>query len=267
MPDFRATLESLQPTGAPGAWVGHATEDWLQGRTVYGGLIAAWAVRALAVLVPPNRTLRSLDVAFVGPIAAGDVPLQARVLRAGKYLTHAVVQVGGDDGGTRIHAVLAADRPSALQVQAPPAAPEKAVEEGFAIPFLPGIVPAFSQHFAYVLTEGGIPFGGGDVPSVGGYFRHQDGAGGMEAMVAMLDAWSPAVLPLADRPVPASTVRWTVQVVGDVPEGDAGWWWYRSDTCTASAGYAVERAQLWAGGRLVALAEQLVAVFDGPAAG
>jgi len=58
-------------------------EDWLQGRTLFGGLQAAIALAAMRTLAPA-WPLRSLQVTFLAPVPGGPVRAKARVLRSGK---------------------------------------------------------------------------------------------------------------------------------------------------------------------------------------
>jgi acyl-CoA hydrolase len=85
--------------------------------------------------------------------------------------------------------------------------------------------------------------------------------------LAMLDAWPAPVLPLVNRPVPASTVTWHAQVVAEAPaEGWAptGWWRYEAASAVAGGGYAGCDASIWApDGTLFATGRQLVVEFSG----
>ena len=58
-------------------------EDWMQGRTSYGGFSAALALEAARGLAPDLPPLRSAQVSFVGPLS-GEVEVRARMLRRGK---------------------------------------------------------------------------------------------------------------------------------------------------------------------------------------
>ena len=53
------------------------TEDWLQGRTTFGGLIAVLGVQAMRDVAgaawPAEVSLRALQTNFVGPVAVGQV--------------------------------------------------------------------------------------------------------------------------------------------------------------------------------------------------
>jgi len=79
---FSELLDSMQERG--GAWTASVGDDWLQGRSVFGGLQAAIALKAMRSLVPGGIPLRTLQVTFVAPVPAGTVTAQARVLRTGK---------------------------------------------------------------------------------------------------------------------------------------------------------------------------------------
>ena len=59
------------------------TDDWLQGRTTYGGLSAALCLAATLAQHGDLPPLRSAQIAFIGP-AAGEVHIRSRILRRGK---------------------------------------------------------------------------------------------------------------------------------------------------------------------------------------
>ena len=60
----------------------HIADDWLQGRTAYGGASAAVALMAAKTAYPDLPPLRSVQIAFVGPLA-GDVTATPALLRRG----------------------------------------------------------------------------------------------------------------------------------------------------------------------------------------
>src|SRR5262249_54915854 len=72
-------------------------EDWMQGRSVFGGLQAAGALAARRNLVPAIA-LRSCQMTFVAPVGADALRAQGRVLRTGKSATHveARLQANGE---------------------------------------------------------------------------------------------------------------------------------------------------------------------------
>ena len=71
-------------------------DDWLQGRTAFGGLSAAlcWeAAQRVGDALPP---LRSAQFAFVGP-AGGRLRIEPTLLRRGKSAAFYSVDLHGDD--------------------------------------------------------------------------------------------------------------------------------------------------------------------------
>src|SRR5258706_11305999 len=62
-------------------------EDWLQGRTLFGGLQAVVGLAAMRSLAP-DAPLRSLQVTFLAPLPGGIVKARARLLRSRKSATH-----------------------------------------------------------------------------------------------------------------------------------------------------------------------------------
>ena len=240
-------------------------EEWSQGRTAYGGLLAAVGMEALKGLIPEGRRAKSFTVAFLGPIPPGQAfEVKTAILASGKSMTVGQVQIEVD-GEVRFSKMVtyAADRSSAVAV-APASAPTwPAAEELPALPFIPKVTPNFTQALEYRWAEGPMPFSGAKEGFFGGYFRFRDEAGAPEvALAGMFDAWPPAVLPLMKGPAPASTVNWSVQIFDppDVRKGD--WWRYRAHTVAASAGTATTKSELFApDGLLVACAEQLVAIY------
>ena len=76
--------------------------DWLQGRTVFGGLQMALAVRAMRAVLPlhvAGLPLRSAQMTFVGPLLGGTpIQMRAEALRVGKSTVHARCDLQHDDG-------------------------------------------------------------------------------------------------------------------------------------------------------------------------
>ena len=83
---FSQVLDSLAIQNG----VGSATvpADWMQGRSVFGGLQSALALRAMRAFVAAEVPLRALQTTFIAPVS-GAVTLEARVLRTGKSVVQA----------------------------------------------------------------------------------------------------------------------------------------------------------------------------------
>src|SRR3546814_4490480 len=78
---FSQLLSAMR--GADGEWQVDVPADWQQGRTLFGGLQAALAVRAMRGLVPASTPLRTLQATFISPVPGGPLRFVARVLRSG----------------------------------------------------------------------------------------------------------------------------------------------------------------------------------------
>jgi hypothetical protein len=261
MRGFLDVVESMQREGD--VWRADIGHDWLQGRTCYGGMIAACAAQALGELTGEAAPLVSLDGGFFAPISPGQVELRAQVLRAGRYTTQAAVEVWSKGVmSARFDGVFGTRRESAVEVAAVKPAPSMALSDAPVLPFIEGVTPQFTKHFAYHWTEGGFPFTGTAQAVLGGYVRHMTRHNwGAPSILGLVDAWPAPVLPLAEKPVAASTVRWSCHLLNDPPEGFVGAWWYRAEAVASRGGYATTVARLYAGEVCVAWSEQLVTVF------
>jgi acyl-CoA thioesterase len=137
--------EAMQTVTRHGdGWQGTVSEDWLQGRSAFGGLQAALALRAMRELVPADMPLRSLQTTFVAPVPAGTVGIRAQRLRAGRSVIQVEASLhDGEQILCRLLGVFGNARPSVLDFQPvqPPvehaAAPELRYVEGRIHPTLP----------------------------------------------------------------------------------------------------------------------------------
>jgi acyl-CoA thioesterase len=247
---------------------------WLQGRTAFGGLSAAMALRAVRAVVAATATnpdsappLRTIDVDFLGPIEAGALTIDANVLRAGRAITWAeAIIIQNNRPALRLRAVFAATRPSAIAITPPPANPIVAASAAPAMPYIEGVVPRFARNYDLRLGSGALPFQAGSATHLDGWVRCRGPATGPEALLGLLDAWPAPVLGLLAAPAPASTVRWSVQCLEPAAIATldgSQLHHYRSDALAACDGTVVFAARIAdANGRVLALSEQLVAVFD-----
>ena len=157
---FSTTLASLEP--AQSGWKAVIGEDWSQGRATFGGMVAALGNEAMRRLVPADRSLRGLDTVFIGPVAAGEVRIEAEILRVGRAVTVAYGRLSsrGVVAATTT-GIYGAARESALSL-APAVAAGVPAADGFpdreAIALGGG--PTFLQHFAFRWAEGSRPFAG-----------------------------------------------------------------------------------------------------------
>jgi acyl-CoA hydrolase len=123
------------------------------------------------------------------------------------------------------------------------------------------VTPEFIEHFDVRFAAGAPPFSGAAEPDFGGWmgFAEPPATIGDRELVVLADAWPPAVSPLLDRAVPASTVSWTLELVAGP---STPFWQYAVHTHAAGGGYALSSARIWdADGNLRAVSHQTVAIF------
>ena len=243
--------------------------SWAQGRASFGGLVVALAYEAMCKLVPANRPLRSLAITFVGPVAPEQpVRFEAKVLREGRAVSQLICQ-GIQDGQvvTILQGSFGAGRESNIRVDAEPAPAYKSAAQCQELPYLPGITPEFTQQIAMRWAVGGMPFSNNPSREMGGWVRmreqNQSEALSEAHLLALVDAWPPAILPHLSKPAMGSSLTWTIEFIQPRVALDASaWCQYRAQIEQSSAGYGHIAAQLWSTtGELLAISRQTVAVF------
>src|SRR5688500_13481117 len=75
-----------------GAVTVNVTDDWMQGRSAFGGLQVAIALRAMRTVVP-DLALRTVQVTFMAPVPEGPVRAEAKLLRTGKNTAHVEARI------------------------------------------------------------------------------------------------------------------------------------------------------------------------------
>ncbi len=241
-------------------WTADLTDDWCQGRAAFGGWVVAGAVEVMQVLAGPDRHCRSLQTSFVGPTKVGPVRARGTVLRSGRSLTHLHVElVQGDEVRAVVLGAFGTTRSPSPEVVALPM-PDRPVGEGREMPYLPGMTPAFTQHFEYRWTNGAMPFCGADEPHVQGWIRPRFEGGGVALVAALADAWPPPIWTTLTRPAAGSSVTWQLNVLREELVGS--WWFYDARTVSAGEGYSDFAGRLWdEEGRLVATSRQAFAAY------
>ncbi|BCG23734.1 acyl-CoA thioesterase [Pseudomonas tohonis] len=242
---------------------------WAQGRASFGGLVAALAYEAMSAKVSEGRPVRSLAITFVGPLEA-EVPasFEAEVLREGRAVSQMFCRaVQNGQTVAVVQGSFGASRESAIDVQADPAPVIKPAEECQELPFLRGVTPDFTRFLAMRWGIGSMPFTNNPAREMGGWVRFrgevEDEPAGIAHLLALVDAWPPAVLPHLRSPAPGSSLTWTIEFVQPLPTvGTLDWCLYRAEIDHARDGYGHVSARLWSpSGELVALSRQTVTVF------
>tara|TARA_R110002049_G_scaffold85550_4_gene217445 strand:+ start:468 stop:1277 length:810 start_codon:yes stop_codon:yes gene_type:complete len=242
---------------------------WGQGRSAFGGLVAALLLAHIEHKTGlTDRDLRTINIHFCGAVIL-DQPCEFThcVLSEGK----SVFQVEGkllQDGQvkTQIVACFSAQRTSSVQVTHKPVFAAKSVSQSMRFPFVEGLVPGFLADFDLRITDGSLPFSGSEHSNLAGWMRFANPAEPLDdsAMLVLIDAWPPAVLPMMDKPAPASSITWNVEFIHPrEPLHSDDYLLYDCETVQADSGYAHTEAKIFhPNGQLLVLSRQLVGVYD-----
>lgn len=260
--NFASLISSIEETA--GSYSATLPDDWLQGRTAFGGLSAAlcWeATRRADDALPP---LRSAQFAFVGP-ASGRLRIEPTLLRRGKSAAFYSVDLFGDNTlAVRGILTFGANRQSQLEhVDLPP--PTIANWDDCPTFFKPDDRRSFLQHFDSRFAGGAHPQTPGAKPEMVVWLRHRDDATAtMAFLIALADALPPAAV--INFPVggggPISTMTWSIDVLSDTPYSASGWWLVRTTSQAAVNGYSSQDMAVWDDrGSPVLAMRQTVAIF------
>jgi acyl-CoA thioesterase len=240
------------------------SDDWLQGRTAFGGLQAAMAITAMRLLVPATIPLRVLQTTFIGPVPQGEVRVRAQVLRTGKSVTHAQAQieVGGAVACLAV-GVFGSARASSLGIDNCVYPQLPAAESLRDMPLLPGVTPSFLQHTQLRWARSTPPFTGAPDAHTGTYIRLDEPVRSEAHLAALTDIIPTPALSMLKQPAPASSLTWTLELLrNDFTETENNWWLMDAEVTYGADGYLSQTALLWdAQRRPMALSRQTVTVF------
>jgi acyl-CoA thioesterase len=247
-------------TAEPGPVHLPAANDWMQGRTLYGGASALIAYTAAARHFPELPPLRSAQIAFVAPV--GDTfETRVEMVRQGRNVT----QVRSEllvDGKVALSAflVFGTERePNALH-PAPTADPwPGSPEENEALP------PPKEKHFIanYEIRRAQDSSGPGE-PVVRRWFRLREDAelDPVSLLILIGDTLPPGSMRAMQRRGPLSSINWTLNILNPQASTRDGWWLAETASDHADHGYSSERLRLWnAEGELVMAGMQAAAIF------
>ena len=237
-------------------------DDWLQGRTLFGGLQAVVGVAAMRTLAS-QMPLRSLQVTFLSPVPGGRVRAVASALRSGKNTMHVEARiVDGDNTLALMLGIFGTPRTSAVALS--PEQPAVAASKAIELPWIPGVTPNFNQHFEARWLKGSPPWSGASEPeNVISLALRDTGNATEHHVLAMADFIPPIALSYLKAPVPAASLNWMLELVaenvGSLPlEG----WRIDAQMTAANHGYVHQSLTLWGpGGVPVALGRQTMVVF------
>jgi acyl-CoA thioesterase len=253
-----ATLinSSRQPSGSLAFDV---PDDWLQGRTAYGGLTAAVAYHAAKSVETDLPPLRSAQIAFIGPVS-NDVQVRASLLRRGKSSAFVQARVTSNgELGMLATFLFMADRPSALTLSAAQAPAVPAPED--AAPAMRGKGPAYRGQFEF---RHGASAQERNKPELLRWARLQEreGIDAVSELLLIGDALPAGILPLFEAPPIISSATWNVHIHGSEIETHDGWLLVHSKGESAVNGISNQLMSVWnRSGTAVVSASQTVSYF------
>lgn len=261
-----ASLRRADPSGTS-----HAVEvpdEWTQGRTVFGGLQAALMVRAMRTQLAPGEDLplRSLQVTFVAPVAAGCVEIHGRRLRTGTSAVHCEARILSAEGATQCVAVAVFGRARRSALKLAPRPPHVALAAPAArqIPWIEGTSPRFTRHLEQRWAAGGFPFTGSPEARTQIHLRYRDEPQIDESLViALADSIPSPAISVLHQPAMASSLSWTLELLREVwPTDGSRYWLMDAAADAADDGYVFQSATLWSDeGLPIALSRQSAVVF------
>jgi acyl-CoA thioesterase len=250
-------------SAAPGEFRGQVAENWLQGRTFYGGLTAALCLEGALKALPGLPPLRSAEIAFIGP-AEGEVRIDVGVLRQGKSVTFVNADLMAEAGlAARAVFAFGQARASMFNRHFTPL-PDVPGPDESAVFFSPGFEgPVFARNFDVRLAKGGVPMSSSKEHDHFLWVRHRDPAAtSIAALLALADMPPPAVMPMFPTFARISSMTWGLNFLTDHPKTEDGWWLLESRAENAAEGYSSQDMFVWSrSGEPVIAGRQSVAIF------
>lgn len=247
-------------------WTGELAKDWTTGRSAFGGYVMAGSVCALDALCGEDRPPRTVSASLMNAINPGPFTAEGTVLREGRNLSVAELQLRqGDTHAATVLVAFGVERQSKVSVEADTRPGIPGPDEFEARPYVEGVGPPCTQHFDIRFTDGNPIFSGSDESASAGWIRLRHAGDRADlAAVAMLDAFPFPFMQMMDAPAPLTSIMMNFHLLDLEGADPAGWWWLSSKTIHAAKGYATFTARLYRpDGKLGAWAEQLVGIYDG----
>ncbi|MGB7406167.1 MAG: thioesterase family protein [Pacificimonas sp.] len=235
-------------------------DNWLQGRTAYGGLSAALAYEAARVADEDLPPLRSAQVSFVGPLS-GPVTVTAKVERRGKNAAFVSARVTSELGlGLSCMFVFMRAMESHIEVveQALDVTPPEEAADMDAI-FESGQAPGFLINF----ETGPFDFAEQKADIVRWLrAKHRQTLDPMTELMLIGDGLPPAAMSLMQKAVPISSITWIYNILTPTPQIGSGWFRLRASSDHIEHGTTSQDMSVWTeDGQLVARGMQSIALF------
>lgn len=252
----------LEPiTGKAGPARLAEAQDWMQGRTLYGGASALVAFTMARRAFPDLPPLRSAQIGFVAPVGE-DIELSAEIVRQGRNVTQVRSEIRNEKGValTAFWLFGAAreangKRASDALVQWPGEPQDNpAAMEGKGPPFIQN-----NFELRYGQTKGEDH---GATIRRWARLKEDHTLDPVSKLVLMGDVMPPGAMRIMERPGPISSINWSFNVLDPQSRSKDGWYLSENASQHLDHGYSSERLRMFdTKGRQVLDGLQSVAVF------
>lgn len=261
--DTATGLERIDHT----TWRWSIPDGWQQGRGAWGGLVVGALVRAVAGVEPEaSRAVRSVTAHLAAPALVGEHRIVVEPVRLGSAMSTWEARLVDGQEGVVATAVILTGAPRVADTSGHAewgVAIAPSVPAATDVPVLPphGLMPTFHQHLEF-RPVAGLPLMGGPAECTG-WIGYRDRTPPTAAsLMALVDAWWPASLPLLTGMPRIATVSFSATLLADpstVPADQP--LLQHSFVAAAHDGFTSEHRSLWApDGRLVVDNVQVIAV-------
>jgi len=261
MSSYSTMMESLYKS-APDYAV-ELPDNWLQGRTAFGGVTTALLLSAVEHHYSDLPPLRTMQVNFVGP-AAGTLKVTHKMLRRGKNNVTVEARLDSELGaGTYGFFTFGVSRKLERELEYPLKKVSVAPEDAKPMNYMTHVVPVL-KNFERRLISGPEILSASDNPDLLLWTRHTDpeARDGLAPLMVLADA-PPAALTAIAKIRALSSMNWNINMLTDDHDTEDGWWLLRSATQFVSDGYSSQLIQVWnSEGRRVMDSMQHQAIFE-----
>jgi acyl-CoA thioesterase len=243
-----------RPVTLPGA------ENWMQGRTLFGGASAALALEAVRKAMPDLPPFRAAQVGFVAPVGA-NLAFSVEMVRQGRNVTQVRSDIASDGKLALTALMLFGEErePNALHPAGKadpwPGAPEACEDVG------QGPTTYFTQNLEIRRAQDER---GKGPPLVRRWVRLADREGLDPVIQAIVlgDALPPGSMRAMQRQGPLSSINWSFNLLDPQARTRDGWFLAEAASDHADHGYSSERLRLWnADGEQILAGMQAAAIF------
>lgn len=236
---------------------------WRQGRTLYGGLTAAIAVRMAESARVSSHPLRSAQFAFT---AAADESIESHIKPLASGRSSDFFQIlCTSNGKVILNALLCfgAHRQTSASYSNLPV-PDVPPPDACASFFTHPQVPFYTRQLDARLAHGEQLASKAERPDLALWLRHhaKGAADVASSVIALADALPPTTLLTVPSLIPVSSMTWHVDVLTETFSGSA-WHLARSTAEHTDAGYSSQDMAMWSeDGNPVLRARQTIAVYS-----